>query len=815
MARLKWGEDGSRFFETGLDRGVLYIDNDGVPWNGLIGVSENPSGGEPRPFYYDGVKYLNLASAEEFEATIEAFGAPNEFRPCDGSMAINNGLFATQQPRKAFGMSYRTLVGNDTEGQEHGYKIHLVYNALAGPASKDYKTTGSSTDPTTISWDVTTLPPSLTGLKPTAHFVIDSRETPDGLLEAIEDILYGNDANDSRLPLVSELITMFKSQGPVRRVNIIDNPNMLDLNGTVTVRQNMSTNPAYKNVFASAEVRRNLATNPSCETTAGWLSNNPSSWTMSQDSTVKRSGTYSMKSTPAAATIGTSRTLGSIYQAGGGVFPCAANDLITASCYVAHNAGTNAEANIFVQFLDAGGAVLSTLNQNVYVSIGAGNSTFTRIKYSATAAPANTATVRVLVNVQKVTGSNVAANEFCWFDDCLVEKANVMLPYFDGTTAAALGLTYSWTGTAHASAAIASGAQPASASFKGYARNTWVVTGAATDGSNTCRTYIGSSNVANLGVNTLVLFGYDAPVFAAGDTVIGRFRVRLINAAAAITLSPRLYAYTAGGAGIAYVSQGPSVTIPADGSWVDLITPSGLAPATTGSVRLYVTGVLSELQNDAILETSNNMVEKADVAFRWFDGNTAAADGLSYSFTGTANASTSVATGAQPRGWTVAAPDSIYATPNGGAYLFHPKDNSISASHYTDSDVLPGETSTSPATFENPADGYGPKTCYIAMRTYDASGNNLVWSESQRYVINPGESIRISKTVTIVDGEAQLRTYLQANGPGRCKLSEVISNEGTASDYFDGNTPDADGRFYSWASVVNNSRSSMNSWYKN
>lgn len=225
MARLNWAAVGERYFETGVDRGVLYTELDSaVVWTGLVSVTESPTGGEPRPYYLDGIKYLNLATAEEFEATLNAFSYPAEFAACDGKSQIQNGLFATQQPRRAFNLSYRTMVGNDTGGKTYGYKIHLVYNALAGPSERTNTTLGDETEPNTYSWQITTLPPSLTGMKPTAHFVIDSRYTPRGLLSTIEDILYGTNENSARLPMVSELITLFKSMGPITRRNLCINP---------------------------------------------------------------------------------------------------------------------------------------------------------------------------------------------------------------------------------------------------------------------------------------------------------------------------------------------------------------------------------------------------------------------------------------------------------------------------------------------------------------------------------------------------------------------------------------------------------------
>lgn len=211
MARLAWGLPGEKFYETGVDRGVLYVTPDeGVAWNGLISVAENPTGGEARPTYLDGLKVRNFASYEEFEATIDTFSVPKEFRPCDGVKPIQNGLLLTQQPRRPFNFSYRTMVGNDVS-DEHAYKIHLVYNALAGPSSISNTTTSDSTEATTLSWGVTTRPPIVSGIRPTAHLVVDTRDTPAPLVVTLEEILYGNDEVGSHLPSVSELITMFES----------------------------------------------------------------------------------------------------------------------------------------------------------------------------------------------------------------------------------------------------------------------------------------------------------------------------------------------------------------------------------------------------------------------------------------------------------------------------------------------------------------------------------------------------------------------------------------------------------------------------
>lgn len=212
MPRLIWSSIGDRFYETGVDRGVLYIGiNPGVVWPGLISISETIVGGEAKPFYIDGVKFLNIASSEEFEATINAYHNPIEFGPCDGTVSIHNGLFVTQQPRKPFSLSYRTKIGNDVDGTDHAYKIHLVYNALAAPSERNNNTIGDSAEPSTFSWPITTLPPAITGYKRTAHLVIDSRSTDPSILSNVEDILYGNDVDVARLPTPDELADIFSA----------------------------------------------------------------------------------------------------------------------------------------------------------------------------------------------------------------------------------------------------------------------------------------------------------------------------------------------------------------------------------------------------------------------------------------------------------------------------------------------------------------------------------------------------------------------------------------------------------------------------
>lgn len=210
MTRLMWNAAGERTFEAGVDRGVLYIeDSDGVPWNGLVAVSESPAGGDVTSYYVDGIKYLNHVALEEFKATIEAYTYPEEFAQCDGTAPVSNGLFATHQPKKSFGLAYRTLVGNDAEGVDHAYKIHLVYNATAAPTERPNSTIGEEVEPANFGWEIITKPDEFTGFRPTAHFVIDSREVPEDLMELVELILYGSVDTEPRLPSSAELIFIF------------------------------------------------------------------------------------------------------------------------------------------------------------------------------------------------------------------------------------------------------------------------------------------------------------------------------------------------------------------------------------------------------------------------------------------------------------------------------------------------------------------------------------------------------------------------------------------------------------------------------
>lgn len=214
MSKLVWDQIGEKLYETGVDHGVLYpIQADGayskgVAWNGLTAVTESPSGAEASPIYADNIKYLNLVSAEEFGATVEAYMYPEEFGECDGSAAIATGVYIGQQKRKTFGLSYRTLIGNDVDNADHGYKLHLIYGALASPSEKGYTTVNDSPEAITFSWELNTTPVAVPGFKPTASLTIDSTKADADKLAALEEILYGSDDVEPRLPMPEEIMTL-------------------------------------------------------------------------------------------------------------------------------------------------------------------------------------------------------------------------------------------------------------------------------------------------------------------------------------------------------------------------------------------------------------------------------------------------------------------------------------------------------------------------------------------------------------------------------------------------------------------------------
>lgn len=210
MSKIVWDKSGERFYETGVRNGVLYVQENGtypkgVAWNGLTAVTESPSGAEPSPLYADDTKYLNLLSTEEFAATVEAYTYPPEFEECDGSASIAVGVNIGQQKRKPFGMSYKTVLGNDEKNNSYGYKLHIIYGALAAPSEKAYASINDSPEAITFSWELSTTPVSVTGFDPTASITIDSTKANPEKLAALEKILYGDTDTEPHLPLPDEI----------------------------------------------------------------------------------------------------------------------------------------------------------------------------------------------------------------------------------------------------------------------------------------------------------------------------------------------------------------------------------------------------------------------------------------------------------------------------------------------------------------------------------------------------------------------------------------------------------------------------------
>lgn len=219
MSRLEWDKTGEKLYETGVDMGVLYPKDKsgaypaGVAWNGLTAVNESPSGAEATALYADNAKYLELISTEEFGGTIEAYMYPDEFAACDGSAELETGVVATQQERQHFGFCYRTLVGSDTEGTNHGYKIHIVYDAVAKPSSRDNSTVNDNPEAVMMSWEFSTTPVKVNkeGFKPTAHIIVDSTKLTKEKLKKLEDTLYGDTSVTARLPLPDELLEIINA----------------------------------------------------------------------------------------------------------------------------------------------------------------------------------------------------------------------------------------------------------------------------------------------------------------------------------------------------------------------------------------------------------------------------------------------------------------------------------------------------------------------------------------------------------------------------------------------------------------------------
>lgn len=288
MAALTWDQVGQRLYETGVDHGVLYIPSnvgvyeDGYAWNGLVTVTESPSGAEASPQFADNIKYLNLVSAEEFGATIEAYTYPDEFAQCDGTALASPGIAIGQQARKTFGLCYRTVVGNDIDGTAYGYKLHLVYGLLAAPSEKAYGTINDSPEAITFSWDVSSTPVPVTDYKPTSVMVIDSTKVDDTALAALEDILYGTEGVDARLPLPDEVIDLFGATITVVRLTAANAPTYNSGTHVVTLPSVTGVvwkiNGAVKTPGAQAAMTTGQTSIVTAEPASGYVLDGDSDW---------------------------------------------------------------------------------------------------------------------------------------------------------------------------------------------------------------------------------------------------------------------------------------------------------------------------------------------------------------------------------------------------------------------------------------------------------------------------------------------------------------------------------------------------------
>lgn len=282
MSKIVWDETGKRLYEVGVKKGVLYpaqssgLYDKGVAWNGLTAVTESPSGAESSPQYADDIKYLNLVSAEEFGATIEAYTYPDEFALCDGSVEMEHGVVIGQQKRKTFGLSYRTTIGNDVDGVDYAYKLHLIYGASAAPSEKGYTTINDSPEAITFSWEITTTPVSVAGFKPTASLTIDSSKADPAKLAALETILYGSDNAEPYLPLPDEIANIFKSEAPAAltvTADPADKAISIPVDKNIVLTFNNQINK--ENVILTSSTGTLVPTNNSLDVTGKMLTLNP------------------------------------------------------------------------------------------------------------------------------------------------------------------------------------------------------------------------------------------------------------------------------------------------------------------------------------------------------------------------------------------------------------------------------------------------------------------------------------------------------------------------------------------------------------
>ena len=285
MSKLVWDNTGERIYETGVQNGVLYPRNaaglypNGVSWNGLISVTESPTGAESNKVYADNITYLNLISAEEFGATIEAYTYPDEFAACDGSGELSTGVFVGQQTRKVFGLAYKSFVGNDVAGNDFGYKLHLIYGGNASPSEKAYATINDTPEAITFSWEVTTTPVEVTGFKPTASITIDSTKVDAAKLTVLETILFGSANADARLPLPDEVAGIFAAAPPaaLALVSIVPDDDDIDVAVGTTIVLTFNNKISTEVISVTSDIGTIVAGTKAWDTAGKVLTFTPSS----------------------------------------------------------------------------------------------------------------------------------------------------------------------------------------------------------------------------------------------------------------------------------------------------------------------------------------------------------------------------------------------------------------------------------------------------------------------------------------------------------------------------------------------------------
>lgn len=784
MAKLEWAASGTRFFETGVSRGVLYPANeDGVAWNGLISVDEDEGTPNVKEYFLDGINYLNVVGRTAFTASLTAFSTPREFDVCDGIKRLARGLSVTQQPRRAFGLSYRTRIGNDIDGSDHAYKIHLVYNALATSTGSSNNTFTDESAPVEKSWSLTTLPPSITGYRPTAHVTIDSRQVPARMLTALEDILYGSSSTAPRLIPLSELIELMKSEGPIMRRNNAINPSFRLSSGTVEVFRNLTQNPAYLTVGATTVIRRNECVDPRVVTSsAGWV----------------------------GITVGT-KVITNGASAYGGNITSVAGTVWTVTADLTAGAGSTLTGSIGVGPTTGGLFGSNTMVLTAF-SIPAG--TTQRISNTHTL-PTGADGLRLRIN-----SVNAAQLGLAKIDNVLIERSAGPLPYFDGAGPSPVsGLTAAWVGTANASASTLSGPSAGSTCARGYNRPSWIVTGGATDGTNSCRFYPGIYTPTQA-PNVLMLFSSDSPPCAVGDYVSARFRVRLVpgTSTSDYRLAPRLYGYTAGGASVANIVTQSSVNIPATGTWVDVvITPVQVTASGTEVVKLYIPAVTPTPSTyPGILEFSNIMIQAGAQSPNWFYGASAAANDLTFSWVGSANASASIATGVKTSDW-------------GGSTGTTWRKLSVDDGHGGYYSSVRGQTAYNTSPLTKPIGTYWAASCIVApdpnavypsgatvqLTVHDGNG----YVAERINVLMPSEPTLIVAKSTVPTTGTLPRVYIYGGitrypvRVARVVLEQVSGANQAPGAYFDGSTLDEGGRFYSWEGAANSSASILKTWF--